>query len=135
MVHTAVPLHQESVRTILALAAVLGFNVWTTDIAQAHLQRAEKLHKKIFSSPPLMDLGPDELLQLSRPLYGLSEAGDYWSETLMQHHLHDLRFQQSQTDCCLFFKKLGSRLVGLLWHRIGERRVGLRVHRVRTSRP
>jgi hypothetical protein len=58
-------------------------------------------------------LGPNEFLQLVLPLYGLSESGYYWGETLTDNHLTRLQFEKSHIELSLFFKRIGRRLVGL----------------------
>jgi hypothetical protein len=113
MVHTATTLSQTSTRLILAIAAIFDFDVWTTDVQQAYLQSAEFLQKEIFLKTDALELGQDEFMQLILPLYGLSESGDYWGETLTDHHLTGIQFEQSPIDLSLFFKRIGRRLVGL----------------------
>jgi hypothetical protein len=113
IVHTASTLSQNSTRLILSLAAILGWDVWTTDVQQAYLQSAQKLQKEIFLKTDALELGPNEFLKLVLPLYGLSEAGDYWGETLANHHLLGLRFEQSPIDFSSFVKRIGKRLVGI----------------------
>jgi hypothetical protein len=113
MVHTATTLTQTSTRPILALAAIFGWNVWTTDVQQAYLQSASRLKKEVFLKTDALELGPSEFLELLLPLYGLAESGDYWGETLGDHHLKELRFRQSFVDFALFFKVVGRRLAGL----------------------
>jgi Reverse transcriptase (RNA-dependent DNA polymerase) len=113
MVHTATNLSQTSTRLILALASIFGFDVWTTDICQAYLQSAEKLKKEIFLKTDAVELGEGEFLQLVLPLYGLSESGDYWSQTLTDHHLTRIKFEQSPIDFSFFFKRIWKRLTGL----------------------
>jgi hypothetical protein len=73
----------------MAVAAAFGFDVWSEDIRQAYLQAAEPLLRDVYIRPPSMSLGTRELLKFLRPLYGLSESGDYLAETLQDHHLRD----------------------------------------------
>jgi Reverse transcriptase (RNA-dependent DNA polymerase) len=60
-----------------------------------------------------IELRRGELLQLMLPLYGLSETGDYWSETLTSHSLDDVNFEQSAAELSRFFKRQGRKLCGL----------------------
>jgi hypothetical protein len=55
----------------------------------------------------------DELLQVIKPLYGLSDSGDYWAETVVQHHLRALRMSQPTADFSLFFRIVAGELAGL----------------------
>jgi hypothetical protein len=78
IVHNATNLKQSSIRILLALASFLGFNIWSTDINQAYLQSASNLQCKIFVRPDILQLDPDQLLQVVKPLHRLSDAGAYW---------------------------------------------------------
>jgi hypothetical protein len=89
------------------LTLTLGFNIWTIDVNQAYLQAAVDLQRKIFTKTDVLNLGEDELLQVIKPLYGLSDSGDYWAETLSAHHMEDLRMTQATAD----FRYSSSRLV------------------------
>jgi hypothetical protein len=104
MVHTATQLSLSSTRLILAVAAVIGFDVWSTDVNQASLQSACRLKRELFIQPKELVLGKNDFLQLLLPLYGLVESGDYWGETLTGHHVLELQFEQSPIDLALFFK-------------------------------
>ena len=59
------------------------FDVWSTDVKLAYLQSSEPLARRVFVSNPALEfeLHPDECLELLRPLYGLSDAGDLWNLT------------------------------------------------------
>ena len=113
IVHNATTLKQSSIRILLALAAIFKFDIWSTDIKQAYLQSASKLKRKIFIKPDEIELSQEELIQIIKPLYGLSDSGDYWDETLRIHHLENLKMKQSTGDLSLFFKRLGNKLVGI----------------------
>jgi Reverse transcriptase (RNA-dependent DNA polymerase) len=112
-VHDGNNLRQSSLRLIMAVAAVFGFDVWSEDIRQAYLQAAEPLLRDVYIRPPSMSLGTRELLKLLRPLYGLSESGDYLAETLQDHHLRDLRMNRATGDFAVFFRRIADRLIGL----------------------
>jgi hypothetical protein len=60
-----------------------------------------------------MQLGKDEFLQLLLPLYGLTESGDYWSQTIVEHCVEHTQFEQSATDPSFFFRHVGKALAGL----------------------
>jgi hypothetical protein len=62
---------------LLALSAVLGFEIWSMDVRQAYLQAASDLKRDIFIRPDVLKLTQDELLQVIKPLYGLSDSGEY----------------------------------------------------------
>jgi hypothetical protein len=98
---------------ILALASVFGFDLWSSDVNQAYLQSAEQLQRDIFIRPDELILAPNELLQLILPLYGITESGDYWDETLTEHHTNDLGMTRTKQDFSLYFKHAASKRVGL----------------------
>jgi Reverse transcriptase (RNA-dependent DNA polymerase) len=59
VVHTASTLRQQIVRLLLALAAIVGLEVWSTDVAQAYLQSAVPLQRYIFCKTDALELGPN----------------------------------------------------------------------------
>jgi hypothetical protein len=72
LVHSSAILKQSSVRLLLATAAIMRFEVISADVTQAFLQSAGELKRKVFVRPNCIDLNPDELLQIMKPLYGLA---------------------------------------------------------------
>ena len=104
MVHDTATLQPQSVRLLLALASIFGFDVWTSDVTQAYLQSSEPLARKIFIREPVpeFELDPKECLELLKPLYGLCESGDLWHATLDKHHRHDLNMQPLRSDPALY---------------------------------
>jgi hypothetical protein len=78
------------------------------------------LRREIFTKPDELDLGPNQLLQFVLPLYGLTEGGDYWEETLSNHHENDLNMRRTKGDFSLFFKIVANRLVGLSGSYVGD---------------
>jgi Reverse transcriptase (RNA-dependent DNA polymerase) len=112
-IHNTTNFKQQSIRIILALASIFGFDLWSSDVNQAYLQSASKLQRDIFIRPEELNFGLNELLKLFLPLYGLTEGGDYWRETLTKHHTDDLKMKQTKGDFSLFFKHVANRLVGL----------------------
>jgi Reverse transcriptase (RNA-dependent DNA polymerase) len=98
----------------MAIASMCGFTVWSEDATQAFVQSADNLMRDVYIHPPAeFNLSPNIILKLLKPLYGLSDAGDYWSRTMTHHHKAELGMTPSSCDGYLFFKRLGSNLVGL----------------------
>jgi hypothetical protein len=113
LVHIASTVRQTHVRLIIALAAVFGFDVWTADVRQAYLQATTPLLRDVFVKTDTITLERNELLRFLKPLYGLSDSGDYWARTLSNFHLEQLQLQQSTGDFALFFRRIADKLMGL----------------------
>lgn len=112
-VHNSTTLKSSSVRIILALATILGFDVSNSDVKQSYVQSASQLLRKVFIKPKELDLAVNEFIQILLPLYGLIESGDYWCETFGKFHLHDLRMEQATGDFSLIFRRQADKLVAL----------------------
>lgn len=114
IVHNSTTLQQTSIRVILAIAAIFGFRIWSTDITQAYIQSATELMRDIYIRPTKeFELAPNQLLKLLRPLYGLTESGEYWNYTFSEHMRKDLDMTQAVGDLSLFFKHVNGKLAGL----------------------
>jgi len=61
------------------------------------------LKRDVFIRSDTLDLSQDELSQIVKLLYEWDYSGDYWGETLNEHHLENLRMQQADDDFSLFF--------------------------------
>lgn len=56
---------------IMALATILGFDIWSADVTQAYLRAGCRLQRRVFTRPEVLDPSPKELVQNILPLYGL----------------------------------------------------------------
>lgn len=56
-------------------------------------------------------MNPGEFLQRMLPLYGLTEAGDYWWKTFTNFHICDSRMEQKTGGMARFFHKWIDRLL------------------------
>lgn len=82
------------------MAAAHDFGMWIADVCQAYLQSDEPMSRPVFIKRvvPEFNLTADEGLQLLKPLYGLSESGDHWFETLDNHHRNELGMDVLRSD-------------------------------------
>lgn len=115
MVHSSTTLQPQSVRLLLALAGIFGFDLWTADIRQAYLQASEPLERDFFIRNPVaeLELSPEQCLKLLRPLYGLCDAGDLWQTTLDKHHRLELGMTPFKIDPALYYILCNGILQGL----------------------
>ena len=105
LVHDSTNLRQRSIRIITCIAAIFGFAIWTQDVSQAYLQSSQNLQREIYIRPPKQfKLSKEELLRLIKPLYGITEAGDYWDATMTDFQKNDMQMSQATLDISLFFK-------------------------------
>lgn len=82
--YNATTLKYSSLRLIMSLASIFGFDMYAIDITQTFLRPVSKLCRRI-SINLINVLKYDELLQLMKPIYELTESGDHWNEKLKKH--------------------------------------------------
>lgn len=63
-------------------SAIRKFKLWSMDTTQAFVQSNNLTRPVYLITHPELDRQPDEVFQLVKPLYGLSDASDYWYVTL-----------------------------------------------------
>ena len=115
MVHSAATQQPQSIRLLLALARIFGFDIWTSDVRQSYLQSAVPLSREVFIKNPVheFELDADQCLQLLKPLYGLCESGDLWFETLDKHHRVDLKMKPFRIDPAMYYLLADGMLYGI----------------------
>jgi hypothetical protein len=113
MLHDASTVRHGYIRLLVSLATIFEFPVWTIDVDQAYLQAEVPLQRRIYIAPKEgVQLRPTELLQLVKPLYGITEAGDYWGETVRSHHLNDLSMTPCDGDLSTYYKRAAQNFSG-----------------------
>ncbi len=113
LVHDARTVRPESLRLLVALGTILGLNFTVADWKQGYVQSKSELRRKVFIKPQELNLAPDELVRVLRPVYGLPDAGEYWSDTLSNHLREHCQFQQSATDLSLWLRTVAGKLLAL----------------------
>eukprot|EP00171_Calliarthron_tuberculosum_P003361 IDg3361t1 len=78
IVHNSPHLRQSSLKVLVSMAAVMKYRIASLDFIQAYLQSLYSISRKIYVKPKLEDLellevGPDMLLELLKPLYGICD--------------------------------------------------------------
>lgn len=80
--------------------------IFLRDITQAFIQSGSFIQRRIFVEPPFsLKLGPNSLLHVVKPLYGLPESGLYWFETYHQNHTDNTEMKHAVVDMCFLFRK------------------------------
>ena len=115
MVHSSQTLQPSSVRFLLSLDSLYGFDFWTSDVLQAYLQSSESLMRDVFIKDPVpaFELDPSQCLKLLRPLYSLCESGDLRHGTLDAHHRNDLGMMPLRIESALYAFMVDGHLKGL----------------------
>jgi len=99
LVHSTTTVRPSSVRLLIALAAILGFDIWSEDISQAYLQSASELLRDVYMKPNRqLDIPAGHILKLLRPLYGLADSGDYWHATFAKHPCSLEKYEGNSQD-------------------------------------
>jgi len=81
LVHDNATARPHSTRILVGLASSFGFRLFSTDVTQAYLQSSENLTRDVYIRPSKeFGLKPDTMLNLLKPLYGLSDSGNYWEK-------------------------------------------------------
>lgn len=70
MVHTSRTIQPSSIRLLIAVAAMKGFDVWSSEVRQVYLKSYEELSRDMYLKElhPELKLEPHESLQLFREL-------------------------------------------------------------------
>ena len=81
-VHDTSTVRQFSVKLLVGLAALFDFRLFSTGVPKDYLQSTEELSRDVYFKPSSeFDLDPNQLLKFLKPLYGLADSGEYWSNT------------------------------------------------------
>lgn len=105
---TQAPTIQRASQRILLCCAMIipDMKVALRDISQAYTQSTTHLERNIFVRPVKeLEMPPNKLLRVARPLYGIPEAGTHWFNTYQKHHIEKLNMETSTYDTCLLSSK------------------------------
>ena len=98
-------LTKTSVRSILAIGAMMEWTIETVDIKSAFLQ-GQKLEREVFVKPP-KEAETKKVWKLLKCLYGLKDASRMWYNVVCTS-LMELGCEKSEVDpACFIFKKNG----------------------------
>lgn len=102
-----------TVRSIIALAAIRGWNIYQMDVYNAFLQGY--LYEEVYMELPqgFRRQGEQRVCRLTKSLYGLKQASRQWNIKLTEA-LTDAGYKQSLYDYSLFTKHQGQKFVIVL---------------------
>lgn len=114
LVHDNSNVRPSSVRMLVGLASIFGFQLFSTDVTQAYLQSVDKLMRDVYVKPTKeFELAPNQILKLLKPLYGLAESGEYWGKTISEHLRKELGMETLVGDEAVFMKLMRDTLEGM----------------------
>ena len=113
LVHDTRTVRAESIRLLVTIATWLNLSLSVADWKQGYIQSKSLLDRKIYIDPKELNLPSDVLIQITRPVYGLADAGEYWHDTLSNHLHEHLGFEQSSTDLALWYKRENGELIAI----------------------
>lgn len=102
-------------RLTIALASSLpAMKSFIRDISQAYVQSETRLERPVYvRALSEMGLGPDKVLLVTKPLYGIPESDLHWFITYHDHHTKELVMNSTRGDSCLLYKRDESGLSGI----------------------
>ena len=104
MVHSAATLQPQSIRLLLALAAIHGLDIWSSDVRHAYVQSSKPLYRALFITNPVpeFELKLEHCIKLLKPLYGLCDSRDPFHKTVDEHHRHNMGMTSFRSDPALY---------------------------------
>lgn len=92
--------------------AKYGMVCFSRDIKQAYIRSKSYLVRDIFCWPSpeaakAYNLGPDDIIHVVKPLYGIAEAGNHWYETWTNYIQGTFGLRPSAFDPCLLITENG----------------------------
>lgn len=99
LIISATDIKNVSVQILVAVAALLGYRIWTKHLVQAYLQRAQSVMRKVYvRARKEFQSEAGELLELLKPVVCLTESGDYLHATMTRHLAEDLHMRLTGGD-------------------------------------
>lgn len=116
IISDAPTLMRYAMRSLLALASSLKLKIYSRDVRQAYLQSNDDFKRQVYIRIPkgYDNIPPHFVLQVLKPLYGLTESGSYWIETYLNFFLLDMKMSPFLLDPCFMYKKKDKKVVGVV---------------------
>ncbi|KAJ1600310.1 hypothetical protein NDA14_005832 [Ustilago hordei] len=98
----------QSIRGVIAVAAVRDWEMDSIDIKQAYLNST--IHHDVYLKPPVgIEIPPGKVLKVVKGLYGLKQSGREWNIEL-DSHLRTIGFHCMQSAPCLYSRGTGDKI-------------------------
>lgn len=95
------------------MAAINWFRLWAQDIFQAYLQSKRPFSQDVcVKLKGCINLKEEHLLNLIKPLYGLTDSGDYRHNAMANHLTKNLFMKPITGDLACFSKSTDDKLDG-----------------------
>lgn len=110
MLHGTSSVRALSIRTILLVAACLGFWFFSHDVTQALLQSKQRMRREVTvelkpADKHIFGAKVEETLKLELPLHGVCDARDYWDNAVWEHKVNDLEMLPAPGNASLCIKR------------------------------
>lgn len=87
--HYLKTIRAESIRILIVLGTIFGFDLALGDWQLEHVQAKLHLLRKALNPPPEFLQGVNELVHVKRPIYGLPNSSKPFTIPLLIHSIHD----------------------------------------------
>lgn len=106
LVHDCPLAKQRSTKIVIFMSSTFEFLNVFVDVTQGYLQSDATLHQKVYLIPPPEMNLEEKLLELQKPLHGLSESGKYWRRPFRKHLREDSKMTSATSDPVQFYPHL-----------------------------
>ncbi|SYW81310.1 uncharacterized protein UHO2_07389 [Ustilago hordei] len=98
----------QSIRGVIAVAAVRDWEMDSIDVKQAYLNST--IHHDVYLKPPVgIEIPPGKVLKVVKGLYGLKQSGREWNIEL-DSHLRTIGFHCMPSAPCLYSRGTGDKI-------------------------
>ncbi|SOV09258.1 uncharacterized protein UDID_18539 [Ustilago sp. UG-2017a] len=98
----------QSIRGVIAVAAVRDWEIDSIDVKQAYLNST--IHHDVYLKPPVgIKIPPGKVLKVVKGLYGLKQSGQEWNIEL-DSHLQTIGFHCMPSTPCLYSRGTGNKI-------------------------
>src|SRR5579859_4810537 len=104
----------DTIRTLLALAAVHNWELRQMDVKGAYLNG--KVQEEIYMKQPAgFNDGSGKVCRLQRAIYGLKQAGNVWNQEF-NNTMKELGYTRLRSDYCAYLKEEGNKFsIVIVW--------------------